>query len=330
MTEFPYDWAFQEAVRRLPSWLPREWSFWAVLASHAALSATNVWFRLESRRSRLETARLRSDVRELIGKPATPMPEFIQAPAYTKGRKGRRVRYVVVHSMAGTLEGTVSHFRKQIPLLGSSAHFLVGHDGRLVQMVRLEDTAHHAGNFDANLESVGIEHEGGTYGGRNVHLGDAGYAASARLIAEAHQAFGLGEPSEKTVLPHWKFGKTACPSGLDVSRLTDMSRAAWRELMGTVSVPVQGDAQLPSSPPVEAVQASAPAPQPAPWPRSGTVAAQGLRVRKEASLSATVLGLLYGGTVTVTGEAGDFYCIEYVAIRGITHAYVAKQFVTLN
>lgn len=166
-----------------------------------------------------------------------PMPEFIASPNYAKGRLFRKPKYVVVHSMAGSMAGTIATFKN--PKNERSAHFCIGHDGRQVQMVALENTAWHAGvpfTFN-NQDSIGIEHEGGTFpDGHNEHLGDAGYLASAKRIAQLHKDYEWGEPSEKTVKPHRALKATACPSGLDVSRLIAMAQEEYRPK--TVVVPV--------------------------------------------------------------------------------------------
>ena len=51
--------------------------------------------------------------------------------------------------------------------------------GKIVQLVHLSDIAWHAGNWGTNTQSVGIEHEGFTYGPGGFT--DAQYHASARL-----------------------------------------------------------------------------------------------------------------------------------------------------
>ena len=59
-----------------------------------------------------------------------------------------------------------------------SAHYLVKRDGTVLQLVRDDDIAYHAGNWDYNQESIGIEHE--RYSGGE--LTTAQYQASAQLV----------------------------------------------------------------------------------------------------------------------------------------------------
>ena len=57
------------------------------------------------------------------------------------------------------------------------------------------------------------------------------------------------------------------------------------------------------------------------------VSSGGLRVRKEASTSSTVLGTLYSGnSVNIVGESGSWYKIKYNS----SYAYVHKDYITEN
>ena len=86
---------------------------------------------------------------------------------------------LVVHVAQGTVAGTVSWF--QDSRSNVSAHYVVGDRGTVVQCVRHEDVAWHAGNWTYNKHSIGIEH-GGYADNRNTWT-SAKYAASARLAA---------------------------------------------------------------------------------------------------------------------------------------------------
>ena len=67
------------------------------------------------------------------------------------------------------------------PRAHASSHYVVARSGRIVQLVHLSDIAWHAGNWGTNEQSVGIEHEGFTYGPDGFT--GAQYRASARLAA---------------------------------------------------------------------------------------------------------------------------------------------------
>ena len=102
-------------------------------------------------------------VRALQALPLLPLPyAFIQSPNCDNRPSGATVSAIVLHStVEPTTEGTIEIFltpQKQV-----SAHFVVGRDGRIVQMVRVEQRAWHAGVSilegvgKVNDYSVGIE-----------------------------------------------------------------------------------------------------------------------------------------------------------------------------
>jgi MYXO-CTERM domain-containing protein len=108
---------------------------------------------------------------------------------YTGGRTGGSIQYVVIHTMQGSYAGSTSWF--QNPAAGASAHYNIrSSDGEITQMVAHGDTAWHAGNWNINQRSIGIEHEG--------YVADPGrwytermYVASARLTRALCDRYGI-------------------------------------------------------------------------------------------------------------------------------------------
>lgn len=99
---------------------------------------------------------------------------------YSRG--GSDIQYVVVHTVQGSYSGCISWFQNSSASV--SAHYVVrSSDGEITQMVYEEDVAWHAGNWDYNLASVGIEHEGYVEEPETYYT-DAMYAASAALTAD--------------------------------------------------------------------------------------------------------------------------------------------------
>ena len=86
---------------------------------------------------------------------------------------------IVVHVTEGSFWGSVRWLKS--PRAHASSHYVVARNGKIVQLVHLSDIAWHAGHWDTNEQSVGIEHEGFTYGPGGFT--DAQYRASARLAA---------------------------------------------------------------------------------------------------------------------------------------------------
>ena len=94
---------------------------------------------------------------------------------YKKGRSSS-IDLIVIHTMEGSLNGSVSWF--QNPDAKVSAHYLVGKNGDIVQMVKDEDTAWHC--IGVNSRSIGIEHEGyESFGNFPVQM----LEASAKLVS---------------------------------------------------------------------------------------------------------------------------------------------------
>jgi N-acetyl-anhydromuramyl-L-alanine amidase AmpD len=89
---------------------------------------------------------------------------------------GRLINRIVLHITDGsTTAGTVAWFQNALARV--SAHFVIGQDGEVVQMVALGLIAWHAGK--ANGTSIGIEHVANT---RGLKPTTVQYAASAKLV----------------------------------------------------------------------------------------------------------------------------------------------------
>lgn len=98
-----------------------------------------------------------------------PTIEWVGSPNFRAGRNGRRPLAIVDHITAGSYPGCLSWM--QNPASQGSAHYLVLRDGRILQLVKDEDTAWHAGiankpnwslydGSNPNYYTLGIEHEG--------------------------------------------------------------------------------------------------------------------------------------------------------------------------
>lgn len=139
----------------------------------------------------------------------SPYGEWIQADESNYGpfTGTRCIKYIVIHAMAGSMWGTIEEFRRPNSRK-ASAHYLVGRNGKVVQMVDNNDVAFHAANsggdcrgFAAfgcsgnratdswdtgpcNCTSIGIELE--DLGGYNIDrswVTDAMYRETASLVS---------------------------------------------------------------------------------------------------------------------------------------------------
>ncbi len=158
--------------------------------------------------------------------------------------------------MDGTLTGTDAWFHSADSQ--QSAHYGVAQSGQIVQWVDEKDAAWHAGDWETNRHSIGIEHEDG---GQDVYT-EAQYGASARLVADICRRYAW-DP-QTAVRAHREIVATACPGKLDVDRIK-------REAAALLQPPSTSPPPSPPPPPPrpEPQPVPPPAPAPAPGPSSG-------------------------------------------------------------
>jgi N-acetylmuramoyl-L-alanine amidase len=137
----------------------------------------------------------------------------VPASNHAVGRGGNSVELIVDHWTVVMYEGAIRRFKDPASIL--SAHYVIGTDGRIAQLVSEDDTAYHAGVFSVNQRSIGIEHEAGPA----MPPSEALYAASARLHADIANRHGLTLAVGTTVLPHHAIVPTECPGTLDLERI---------------------------------------------------------------------------------------------------------------
>jgi N-acetyl-anhydromuramyl-L-alanine amidase AmpD len=100
---------------------------------------------------------------------------------YTAANRGAaKIDKIIVHVTQGSWSGAISWFKNSSAQ--ASAHYTVrSSDGKIGQSVREKDIAWHAGNWNYNERSIGIEHEG--YVSESRWFTDNMYRSSARLTA---------------------------------------------------------------------------------------------------------------------------------------------------
>jgi N-acetyl-anhydromuramyl-L-alanine amidase AmpD len=95
---------------------------------------------------------------------------------------------VIIHVTQETYADTLALF--QNPQKKVSAHYVVrSADGHVAQCVRESDIAWHAGDWDYNTRSIGIEHEG--WVDRPAYFTNALYEQSAGLAAAICDRYGI-------------------------------------------------------------------------------------------------------------------------------------------
>jgi hypothetical protein len=91
----------------------------------------------------------------------------------------RDVDYIVIHDTEGSYQGIPAMIRN--PRYVSWHYTIRSRDGHVAQHVKTNDIAWHAGNWDVNTRSIGIEHEGYLAKGGTWYT-EAMYRASAKLV----------------------------------------------------------------------------------------------------------------------------------------------------
>ncbi|MDX3357844.1 N-acetylmuramoyl-L-alanine amidase [Streptomyces sp. ME01-24h] len=93
---------------------------------------------------------------------------------------GIRVDTIVIHDIEGSYESAIATF--QAPGSSTASHYVMrSSDGAVTQMMPTKDIAFHAGNYSANMHSIGIEHEGYAAHGADWYT-EAQYEATAELV----------------------------------------------------------------------------------------------------------------------------------------------------
>ncbi|MGH2232998.1 peptidoglycan recognition protein family protein, partial [Enterococcus faecalis] len=136
---------------------------------------------------------------------------FQNFPHYSSGRSGAKVNKIVIHHMAGTNYDIVPSIWQTRE---ASAHYGIGKNGEIRAYVDENNTAWHAGNWNANISSIGIENCNST-GSPSWNVNQATIDACAKLVADIAKRQGLGKlVVNKNLFPHSYFSSTSCPGVL--------------------------------------------------------------------------------------------------------------------
>lgn len=136
------------------------------------------------------------------------------SPNYDINRKP--IDRIVIHWMNGTLLGTDAVFKKPN---GTSAHY--GIENNLIhQYVKEGHVAYHAGNYEMNQRSIGIEHSADP----NREASEQTYQTSAALISEICARYSIPIDREH-IIKHSEVPRaTQCPGTINIDRLIELAR----------------------------------------------------------------------------------------------------------
>ncbi|MEU1406953.1 N-acetylmuramoyl-L-alanine amidase [Streptomyces sp. NPDC005728] len=103
---------------------------------------------------------------------------------------------VIIHVTQETYPDTLAIF--QNPQKKVSAHYVIrSADGHVAQCVHEADIAWHAGNWDYNTRSIGIEHEG--WVDQPAYFTNALYEQSAKLTAAICATYGIPKDRDHVI-----------------------------------------------------------------------------------------------------------------------------------
>ncbi|MFE5400104.1 N-acetylmuramoyl-L-alanine amidase [Streptomyces sp. NPDC056580] len=102
--------------------------------------------------------------------------------------QSQRIKYIVIHDTEGSWDGVMNLI--QDPTYVSWNYTIRSTDGLIAQHVKAKDVAWHAGNWDINARSVGIEHEG-FLTSPDAWYTEAMYRSSARLVRYLSRSYGI-------------------------------------------------------------------------------------------------------------------------------------------
>lgn len=137
------------------------------------------------------------------------------AVKYTPGRQGRKITAIAIHhwgAMGQSHDWVVDWFCNPAKGAQTSAHFVVS-GGRVHCIVSPSDTAWHAGDWEANLTTIGIE--------CRPEATEADYKTVAELVRWLRSKYG-----NLPLKPHKAFTSTACPGRWDLNRLDREARGS--------------------------------------------------------------------------------------------------------
>ena len=153
--------------------------------------------------------------------PKLRIKEFIRSPNFDIRQRGVDIDTVVIHFTTNTLQSAINTFKN--PAEEVSAHYVIGKNGDIIQMVKDLDRAWHAGHGPTNHRSIGIEHEAFP-GDRITSLQEK---SSIELVRWLMAEYDI--PKER-IIAHKEVKGTDCPGDLFGDRRTSTDLRAPRKI----------------------------------------------------------------------------------------------------
>jgi N-acetyl-anhydromuramyl-L-alanine amidase AmpD len=150
------------------------------------------------------------------------------AANYHAGRT-HPIDMIVIHVTEGSADSVIEFFHTPRPAEPTSAHYMVQKDGTVVQFVKEEDTAYHAGRVDGATASLVLDRPGTNPNGYSIgieHEGDGAHEmttdqhiASLELIHDIAARRSIPLDRQHIVGHHEIFAPKTCPGAINVDVL---------------------------------------------------------------------------------------------------------------
>lgn len=219
----------------------------------------------------------------------------------------REVNYVIIHYTGNIKDKAVNNAKyfKNNKNLGTSAHFFVD-DKNIYQSIELRHVAYHAGDWDFNYSSWGIEMcTSGQY-----KVSAKTIKNTAHLTANLCKRLGIkAKDVDKFVLRHYDITKKQCPKQFSDGGKTDKD---WVAFKAQVKEILEGAQRKTSSTVItKAVNYKV------------RVTADCLNIRKGAGTSYKVLDTITDkGIYTIVKQRGDWGCLKKGPVVGNSWIYL--------
>nr|WP_278186304.1 peptidoglycan recognition family protein [Lactococcus garvieae] len=146
-------------------------------------------------------------------------------------RNGFKIDKIIIHHNATTSKDVAMNTWLVGGAAGTSAHYEIT-PTEIIGCVGEEYAAFHAGGTggsdipkisNPNQRSIGLEHVNSS-GAPSWSVDDKTIDNSARLIADICKRYGL-QPNSSTIIGHGAVTATACPGGLNMSKLINLAQS---------------------------------------------------------------------------------------------------------
>ena len=155
---------------------------------------------------------------------------------YEVGRRSKTIEKVIIHWMVSDLNSANAQFKKVGG--GTSAHYGIEND-TVYQWVDEANTGYHAGNFNVNLESVGIEHSASP----DRPASEQTYKTSGELVAQIAKRYNI--PLDRAhIMRHGEVVATQCCGTVDVDKIISYAKGGPMDNESNTDKQVQFDRML--------------------------------------------------------------------------------------